>query len=477
MTFDLVIRGGTLVTAADTFRADLAVQGERIAAVGHGLQGRQTLDARGMLVIPGGVDPHVHLQMPAGATTSSDDWASGTAAAACGGTTTVLSFVEPKEGESLAAAFRARRAQAEGNAAVDYGLHMTLNAHPGRLDAVPAMVEAGMPSFKVYTTYGGMKRTDGELLAAMEAVRSAGGLVMAHCENDAICAHATQKLLAQGRTAPQDYPSSRPASAEAEAIARVLALAEAAGAPVYIVHVAPARGAEALAAARARGLDASGETCPQYVLLTDAEYGRPGFEGAKFVCAPPLRTPEDQAALWEALRRGELQTVGTDHCPFNYAGQKDLGRDDFTQIPGGLPGVEFRLALMYAAGVRAGRFGVNRWVELCSTAPARRFGLYPRKGSLSPGADADIVLFDPERTGVFSHKTQHENVDYTPYEGRALHGFPAVTLSRGAVVVRGGTFTGRHGHGRYLARRPYHDMRREERRNRGEETPFAQRTF
>jgi len=453
--YDLVIQGGTLLSASETVQADLGIRDGVVAALGHNLQGAEVVDARGLLVLPGAVDPHVHLAMPAGATTSSDNWETGTIAAACGGTTTVIDFIEPGPGEALLDAFEKRRAEAS-DAAIDYGLHMTLTQAPdaGELSAV---VAAGMPSFKTYTTYEGFRLDDATFLRVMQAVRDVGGLILVHAESDAITAWCRQALLMAGETGPQAHPRSRPAIAEGEAIARVLALAKVVGVPLYIVHISTALGATALAWAQAGGQLAYGETCPQYLLLTDEEYERPGFEGAKFVCAPPLRAARDNAALWEALAGGTLSTVGTDHCPFNYRGQKDLGRDSFPSIPGGLPGVESRLALLYTFGVRQGRISLNRWVEVCCTAPARLFGLYPRKGTLLPGADADVVLFDPEKRITLSQAVLHENVDYTPYEGLALHGYPVMALSRGHVVAQAAregplNFVGKKGHGQYLAR-------------------------
>lgn len=456
MSLDLVIHGGTLVTAADTVQADLGIKDGRIALIGHDLHdlgASEMIDAHGKLVIPGAVDPHVHLQMPTGATVSSDDWYTGTVAAACGGTTTVIDFVEPQTGQPLLEALAARRAEADGRAVIDYGLHMTLDQSAlTRLDELGAVVETGVPSFKTYTTYDGFKLGDGELLDAMRAVRSVGGMVLTHCENDAIVQDATGTLLAAGHTGPQSHPRSRPAVAEAEAVQRVTALAEYAGVPLYVVHVSTARGMQALAQARARGQEVYGETCPQYLLLDEAAYDRPDFEGAKAVCSPPLRTQADQAALWEGLAAGVLSTVGTDHCPFHFAGQKDLGRDDFSRIPGGLPGIEARLALLYTFGVRTGRLTLNRWVDVCCTTPARVFGLYPRKGTLAPGADADVVIFDPEREVTITHDLLHEHVDYTPYEGAAVCGYPVKTISRGRVVADDGVFTGISGHGTFLLR-------------------------
>lgn len=459
MLYDIVIRNGTLVTPAGLLQADLGIAGETIAAIGPDLHGREEINAAGKLVIPGGVDPHVHLQMPAGPVVSSDDWYTGTVAAACGGTTTVIDFVEPAGAHGrapLCAALAARRAEAEGRAVVDFSLHMTLvDVDPATLAEIPAVVAEGCPSFKTYTTYS-MKLTDEALVTAMDAVGRAGGLVMVHAENDAGIAYLRQKLLAEGKTAPRYHPLSRPPAMEVEAVERALALADAAECPAYIVHISTGRGAAAVAAARGRGQVAFGETCPQYLLLTDAAFERPGFEGAQFVCSPPLRKAEDNAALWALLGRGDLQTVGTDHCPFFYHGQKDLGRPEapppFTRIPGGMPGIEGRLALLYTFGVRAGRMTVERWVDACCTAPARIFGLYPRKGALTIGADADVVIFDPEREVVLTRDVLHENCDYTPYDGCQLKGYPVLTMLRGRVIVRDSEYVGGAGGGRFLAR-------------------------
>jgi len=450
--FDLAIRGGTLVTAGEILPADLGVQDGRIACIGHDLRGREEIDASGLLVLPGAIDPHVHLAMPTGVTRSADDWRSGAIAAACGGTTTVIDFVEPEPGERLASALAKRRAEA-ADAVIDYGLHMTItDAREETLAQIPDSVAAGVPTFKTYTTYEGFRLDDTQLLAVMAAVRDAQGMVLTHCENDAIVRSCTEALLDAGETGPGVYPRSRPIPAEVEAITRVLALAEVAKAPLYVVHISTARGAEALRAARARGQRAYGETCPQYLLLTKVAYGRPGFEAAKFVCAPPLRAVMDNTALWKALARDEVQVVATDHCPFNFEGQKDLGHDDFTQIPGGLPSIELRLSLAYGFGVAAKRLSLQRWVEVCCTAPARLFGLYPRKGTLLPGADADIVLFDPEQRVRVTQACLHEQVDYTPYEGLHLYGGPVMTLARGRVIACEGEFVGQSGAGRFLER-------------------------
>ena len=468
MCHDTVIRGGTLVTSSGPVIADLGIAGGRIAAIGPGLEAGEVIDAAGMLVLPGAIDPHVHLQMPAGAVTSSDDWRTGTIAAACGGTTTVIDFVEPEAPDirrgatsPLTIALAARRTEAEGNAVIDFGLHMTLlDASPATLADIPAVIEAGCTSFKTYLTYAGFKLEDDAFIAALEAVGRAGGIALVHAENDAGIRFLQRKFLSDGRVEPRYHPLSRPAGLEAEAVERALALAEVAGCPLYVVHVSTQRGAEAVGRARARGQTARGETCPQYLLLTDAEYARPGFEGAKFVCSPPLRSPEDNAALWAHLAADDLSTVGTDHCPFFYLGQKDLGRrgdatstlPTFAQIPGGMPGAESRLALLYTFGVSQGRLPLERWVEVCCTAPARIFGLYPEKGALIPGADADVVIFDPGCEVTLSRALLHENCDYTPYEGFRLRGYPVLTMLRGRVIARDGEFVGGSGGGQFLAR-------------------------
>lgn len=452
-TFDLVIRGGTLITPVGQRQADLAVSDGRIAGIGKNLKGNLVIPAEGLLVLPGGIDPHVHLEMPVGVTRSSDDWFSGTMAAACGGTTTIIDFVESQPGESLADALKKRRALAQDQAAIDYGLHMTItNDDPGTLKEIASICQAGCPSFKAYMTYDGFRLSDAALLKVLTTVKAAGGIVLVHAENDALIQSLQAQFRQRGWTAPKYHSLSRPPDAEGEAIGRALALAEAAGAAIYIVHTSTTLGVQAIQAARRRGVHAFGETCPQYLTLSDQELSRDDFEGAKYVCSPPLRSHADQEALWQALASGSLQTIGTDHCPFNYATQKILGFSCYEKIPGGLPGIEARLALLYTFGVNCGKFSLERLVEVCSTNPARIFGLYPRKGSLQVGADADIVLFDPGRSLTLTHAMLHEQVDYTPYEGLELSGYPVMTLLRGKVIVDNGQFTGQHGQGQYLSR-------------------------
>jgi dihydropyrimidinase len=452
---DRVIRNGTVVTAETTIRADVGIAGGRIAAVGSGLVARDTIDASGMLVLPGAVDEHVHLQMPVGEFTSSDDFFTGTVAAACGGTTTVVDFVEPREGQTLVEALAARCAEADGKVVVDYGLHMTLSrAGDATLSQVPAAIEAGTATFKLYMAYEGLRLDDGGLLRALAALSSFGGRTLVHAESHHAIVYLTAKALAEGRTGPENHPLTRPAVMEAEAIHRLLALASVTGTPLVLAHLSCELGLEAVRRARARGQTVWVETCPQYLLLDEKEYQRPGFEGAKFVMAPPPRREADRNALWAGLAEGEVDTVATDHCPFFYATQKTRGRNDFSRIPGGAPGIETRLTLMYTHGVRAGRLSVERWVEVCCTEPARRFGLAPRKGTLEVGADADVVVFDPERSVTLSAETLHQNVDYCPFEGWKVRGYPVVVLSRGDVIVRDGAFVGSAGRGQFVRTLP-----------------------
>lgn len=449
--YDVVIRGGTLVTPGNIVKMDVAIIDEKIIAIGQGFQAHEVIDAHGLLVLPGAIDPHVHLDMPAGEFNSSDTWKTGTKAAAHGGTTTVIDFIEAVPGQSLMSAFSERRALAEEGAVIDFGLHMTIdNAHINNLEEIPNIIDTGVSSFKIYTTYD-FRLEDEDILETLARVSENGALVLVHCENNAIIMRERNKLLNAGAAGPASHPLSRPRMAESEAVGRILALAEVTKALVYIVHISTSLGADALSRARARGQMAFGETCPQYLLLSDNEYNRQAFEGAKFVCSPPLRKSEDNLALWRAIMHGEIQTIGTDHCPFFYKGQKDAGKGDFTKIPGGIPGVELRLSLIYSFGVGAGNINLNRWVEVCCSNPARLFGLYPRKGTLLPGSDADIVLFDPHKKVTITRNILHENVDYSPYEGMQLCGYPVMTIRRGEVIVREGEWVGNN-KGQFLRR-------------------------
>ncbi|HNS51398.1 MAG TPA: dihydropyrimidinase [Anaerolineae bacterium] len=448
---DCAIVGGTLVTAEGTSQTDLGVLSGKIVQLGRGLHGRREIDASGMLVLPGAVDEHVHLELPVAGTVSSDDFYSGTVAAAFGGTTTVLDFVEPAPGQPLEEALGLRRSLADPKVTIDYGLHMTLSrADPATLAQIPGCMRAGSSSFKLYMAYEGLWLNDGALLRALEAVHAHSGRVLVHAENHHAISYLVSKALASGHIGPDSHAHTRPTILEAEAIHRLLALAEVAGSQVMVAHVSCAAGLAEVQRARSRGQTVWIETCPHYLTLDEREYSRPGFDGAKFVVSPPLRTEQDRNSLWAGLAAREVDTVATDHCPFFFSRQKTLGRSNFSLIPGGAPGIETRLMLLYELGVRAGRLAPERWVEVCCTEPARRFGLAPRKGTLAIGADADIVVWDPGRQVTLSFATLHQNTDYTPYEGLTVQGSPVTVLVRGRVVVDDGRFLGEAGQGRFL---------------------------
>ncbi len=456
MDFDLVIQNGTLVIGNQTMPADIGISDGKIAAIAKGLSGRQTYSAQSMLVIPGGVDPHVHLEMPTPTTITSDDWFTGTRAAAYGGTTTVIDFIEPEKDETLVEAFNKRRIQAEEKCVIDFSLHMTISrTDTSTLAEIPSVIRYGIPSFKLYTTYEGFALPDEGLLAAFNAVAQAGGLVLVHAENDAIIQYSISQLRSKGQLEPKFYPLSRPAIAEVEAIRRVILLARFSGVPLYIVHISTATGASAVEKARYHGQNVFGETCPQYLLLSQNRYqDMDSLYAAGHICAPPLREPKDNLVLWRMLQNGTLQTVGTDHCAFNLHGQKDQGLDCFTNVPGGVPGVETRLALMYTYGVRKGFLTLEQWIDCCCTQPAKIFGLAPRKGVLAVGADADIVIFDPDYKVTITKSLLHENVDYTPYEGFELHGYPVATFLRGQLLVERGQWVGAEHQGHFVPRFP-----------------------
>ncbi len=449
----VLIRNGTVVTAGGTLVADVLTDGETIAAVAPAIHATadRTYDAAGKYVLPGGVDVHTHLDMPYGDFTSADDFASGTVAAACGGTTTIVDFAVQDRGASLHDAVAAWQARAEGRAAVDYGFHVIVtDLPPAREPEMDELVAEGVTSFKLFTAYPGrLMVDDATIFRALLRTAANGGTVMVHAENGGVIEVLQQRALAAGRTDPRQHALTRPPLAEAEATHRAIALAELAGAPVYIVHVSAAEAVDEVAAARARGLPVFGETCPQYLFLTADRYDD---DGARFVMSPPLRDRRAQARLWGALAAGELQAVATDHCPFRLADKHKHA--EFTKIPGGVPGIETRMSLLFDGGVVGGRFGVERFVELTATGPAKLFGLFPRKGTIAPGSDADLVIWDPDRTHTISAATHHMRVDYNPYEGRVVRGAPDVVLARGLPVAEGGAFVGRAGAGRFLPRAP-----------------------
>jgi dihydropyrimidinase len=450
MELDLVIKNGTVVTATATYQADIGVRGERIVAIGEELNGERKIDAAGKLVTPGAVDMHVHLQMPIGNFVSSDDFYSGTRAAAFGGTTTIIDFVEAGPDQSMVEAISARRALADPKVVIDYGLHMTIGpAEIAKLEQLPAAVEAGCVTFKLYMAYA-LCLSDSQLMQALEAIGDVNGLPVVHAENwDVICALVARNLAA-GNTKPYWHPLSRPPAMEGEAAGRVIDIATMTGTRLHIFHVSCAEVVERIARARGHGLAVTGETCPQYLLLTQDVYDRPGLGGALPICSPPIRDLEQQRALWKALGDEKLQVISTDHCPF-MAAEKATGLHDYSQIPGGVPSIEMRFPAIYTFGVRTGHMTPNQWVAACCTIPARLAGL-ENKGDIAIGYDADLVVFDPDASLVLSTDTLHENVDWTLYDDVALQGWPAVTVSRGRVLVEGGEFSGRPGLGRYVNR-------------------------
>jgi dihydropyrimidinase len=449
---DLIVRGGTLVTAEGAYRADIGIEGERITAIAQRLEGPRTLEAAGKYVLPGAVDAHVHMALTVGGLTSSDDFASGSIAAACGGTTTILDFAQSRRHYSLEATLTERLEQAS-KSAIDYGLHISLlDAEAETLAAIPRLIEKGCPSFKLYTAYEGSWLDDGQIWAIFAALAEHGALPMVHCENHQVISRLIARHRAEGKLEPRYHALSRPAATEGETTGRVIDIARLTGCPVYIAHVSCLDALARIQQARQEGLPVFGETCPQYLLLSQQAYDLDDFEGAKYVIAPPLRTVGDQMALWRALRTGALQVTSTDHCPFLFKGQKERGRGDFSLIPGGMPGVETRLALMYHFGVGQGRLSLSQWVALCCTNPARLFGLSPRKGQIAIGSDADLVVFDPERQVTLRAATLHQHVDYSPYEGWPVKGYPQHVLSRSELIVEDGEFIAKTGRGLFLRR-------------------------
>ncbi len=460
MRLDTIIRGGTIITASDTTRGDVGILGDKIVAVASELNAEnaaRVIDATGRYVMPGGIDVHTHLDMPFGGTKSADDFESGTVAAAHGGTTTLIDFAIQYKGQTLRQAFDTWMAKADRKAAIDYAFHCIItelgDAH---VEEMGALVREGVPSFKLFMAYPGVfMLDDATIFRAMLAAAKYGGMVCMHAENGGAIDVIVQRALAEGKRAPKYHALTRPTTAEAEATSRAIALAEMAGAPVYIVHLSCNDALEKVREARDRGLAAYAETCPQYLYLSLENMDVPGFEGAKYVFTPPLREKWNQEKLWQGLAKDTLQVVSTDHCPFCFKEQKELGRDDFTKIPNGGPGIENRMSLVFSGGVNGGRFSPNRFVQLVSTAPAKLFGLYPRKGTIAVGSDADIVVFDPNEEVVISASTHHMRVDYSMFEGIRVKGVAKVVLSRGRVIIENGEFKGSVGSGEFIKRRQY----------------------
>jgi dihydropyrimidinase len=461
-----LIKNGLVVTADGSFEADVLVVDETIEAVvarGNGaaqvaLAGviaDETIDATGKYVVPGGIDGHTHFELPFGGTFAKDTFESGTKAAAHGGTTTIVDFAVQPKGHALREGLDVWMAKAEGNAVLDYGFHMIMSdVNDASLAEMDQLVAEGIPDFKLFTAYPGVFFSpDDHIFRALQQTRRNGGLIMMHAENGPVIDVIAADLVAAGTTDPIGHGLARYPILEGEATNRCIRLAEAVGVPVYFVHLSSRDALEAVTAARARGAMAFAETCPQYLFLSLDDLGN-GFEGAKYVCSPPLRPKDHQEDLWRGLRTDDLQLVGTDHCPFDFEGQKELGRGDFRKIPNGLPAVEDRVDLLHQGGVVEGRISRERWVEIMATAPAKMFGMYPKKGAIAVGSDADILVFDPNRKRTISAATHHMNVDYSIFEGFEVQGTSDVVMSRGTVLVRDGAWVGPAGHGRFLRRSP-----------------------
>ena len=461
-----LIKNGTLITATETFEADVLIGEEKIALVGKDLQHPDTeiIDATGKLIMPGGIDPHVHLDLPMFGTVSSDDHYTGHKAAAFGGTTTVMDFVVlEQEGfqHSVDLWF-----EKSAKAAIDYSFHMNLTRFDEQIaEEIPSLREMGITTLKVFTAYNGRLRLDdGSIFKALRIAKENGMLVMAHCENGDVIETLIPEALAAGHTTPEYHALTRPAWGGVEATLRMAAMAEQADSPVYIVHMNVAGEVDMLKYARERGVKVMGETCPQYLFFTIDDLRRP--DGAKWICSPPMRTAQDNARLWEGLSEGSLQTIGTDHCPFFFDGTrpivyegreiaipgKELGQDDFTKIPNGLPGIEDRLPVLWTTGVRSGKITPNQFVAYNSTNPAKIFGLYPRKGALLAGSDADLVIWDPEKKVTYGVAVAHQRTDYNLYEGWELTGMPEKVFLRGKLIVDGDQWLGKAGNGIFLKR-------------------------
>jgi dihydropyrimidinase len=451
-----LIKNGRIVTAVDDYHADILIDGGIIVTIGKSIEANadRVIDAKGRLVIPGGIDPHTHMELPFGGTAASDTFETGTIAAAHGGTTTIIDFAVQGRGQSLKQAVDAWHAKADGKTSIDYGFHLICTDLPDeRLPEMRSMIDEGISSFKLFMAYPGVFLVDdATIFKAMGMAGENGGLICMHAENGVVIDAIVKKALAEGKTAPKYHALTRPTKAEAEGVHRAIALAEMAGSSVYIVHLSCDDSLQEVTRARDMGINAYAETCPQYLFLDYSVYEQPGFEGAKYVMTPPIREKWNQEALWRGLKFNDLQVVATDHCPFCMKEQKELGKNDFSKIPNGGPGVENRMSLVFNGGVAEGRISLNRFVEITSTAAAKIFGLFPRKGTIAVGSDADIVIFDPDEEMTISAKTHHMNVDYSCYEGWKVKGVTKTVLSRGELVIEEGKYVGKPGKGTFLKR-------------------------
>ena len=452
-----LIRGGRVITAADDYVADIFIEDERISLIGESLdvQADRVIDAAGKYVLPGCIDPHTHLDMPFGGTVTIDDVESGQTAAAFGGTTCHVDFVIQGKGETFAQALEGWRAKAEGKQVIDMGYHIAVTdlVEGGSLEELATLPDQGVTSYKLFMAYKGALMVDDEtLFRTMEVASQTGALVMVHAENGDVIDVLVREALAAGNTAPLYHALTRPPEAEGEATNRAIQLAHLAGAPLYVVHVTCREAVEPIARAREQGWNVWGETCTQYFFNSLDDIAKPGFEGAKYVYSPPVRDKSNWDVLWNAVRSDALSVISTDHCAFTFEGQKTLGKDDFSKIPNGGPGLENRLQMIHEFGVRAGRISLNRMVELLATNPAKLFGLYPRKGTVAVGSDADLVVFDPEKQVTISAQTHHSKSDYNLYEGTKVTGTPEIVVLRGTVLVEGGELVASPGVGQFVKR-------------------------
>ena len=451
---DMIVKSGILVTATDSFVADIGIKNGKIANIAEHIEPweAEVIEAKDMFVLPGAIDVHTHFQLPFMRTVSADDFVTGTKAAACGGVTSFIDFAIQQKSRALMEAVESRRKEADGKVCIDYSLHAAItDFSEATLAEIPKVIRYGIPSFKVFMIYAkeGWMADDGSLFAVLEKARDCGGLVGVHAENPFIIDYNVAKFLHEGKTEARWHGLSRPNYVEAEAISRAIYWTEITRSRLYVFHMSTKEGVQLVSDARARGLSVFAETCPQYLLLTDEKYE--GEEGINYPTGPPLRKKEDCEGLWRGLQAGTISAVATDHCPLTRQ-QRQMGKDDFTKIPNGLPGIETLLPLVYSEGVAKGRLTMNQLVEVTSATPARLFGLYPQKGSLAIGADADIVVFDPAAKRTLSHSNLHMNLDFSPYEGLPVSGWPKYTLSRGKILARDGQFVGEEGWGRFVPR-------------------------
>jgi dihydropyrimidinase len=454
---DTIIRNGTVVTASSIFLADVGVKDGKIAQIGGDFPTTsETINAEGCYIMPGGIDVHTHLDAFSFDTTTADDFRSGTIAAACGGTTTIVDFCTQNRGESLRSAIARWDAKARGKAAIDYGYHMiVIDLNEAVFEELADLPERGITSFKLFMAYRGMNMIDDvTMIRTLDQARKYGALVMVHAENGDAADYLRDKFVSEGKTDPKYHAASRPPRVEAEATARAIALAEIVGAPIYVVHLTCVEALEELVRAKLRGVEALAETCTQYLYLTKDDLDRPDFEGAKYVFTPPARTKRDHAALWDALRNSILETVSSDHCSWLFKGHKDKGRNDFRLIPNGAPGIEERMMMVYQ-GVNNGHITLTQFVDLMATRPAKVFGLFPRKGTIAVGSDADLIIWDPKANLVIAQSAMHNSMDYSSYEGYTVQGIPRTVLSRGKVIVKNREYIGTPGEGRFLKRDKY----------------------